>query len=265
MFHGNKKKENTKILTEEELIKSEQQLNKIKIIQKEILERKEKPDLDEKNLELLIKVAAIMPDFYTLWNYRKKIILDLKTKKPHEEFYKFLQNEINQTSYFQKTNPKSYVLWNHRIWCLEKVCEIEKVLGIQLEASLLTAEINNCNFFLERDDRNFHVWNHRLTIFNLIRENFKEKFGDFLKKELNFTITMIKKNCSNFSAWHYRSKLIPLYFMMNKIKWNSEDALNYLLTDLELIINAVFTDPKDQSPWNYHLWIVNNVTPPYVI
>jgi geranylgeranyl transferase type-2 subunit alpha len=264
MFHGNKKKENTKISTEEEIKKSEQQLNKIKIIQKEILDRKEKNELDEKNLELLIKVAVIMPDFYTLWNYRKKIILDLENKKSHEDYYKFLKNEINQISYFQKTNPKSYVLWNHRIWCLQNVCKIEKILDIHLEASLLTAEINNCNFFLERDDRNFHVWNHRFTIFNLIRENFKEKFGDFLKKELNFTISMIKKNCSNFSAWHYRAKLIPLYFVMNNIKWNSEDALNYLQIDLELIINAVFTDPKDQTPWNYHLWIVNNVTSPYV-
>ena len=76
---------------------------------------------------------------------------------------------------------------------------------------------------------------------------------------------MIKKNCSNFSAWHYRSKLIPLYFFTNNIQWNTEEALSYLETDLDLIITAMFTDPKDQSPWNYHLWIVNSITPPYVI
>lgn len=125
-------------------------------------------------------------------------------------------------------------------------------------------EINNCNYFLEKDDRNFHVWNHRLTIFSMIREFFPEDFREFLFKELNFTLLMVKKNLSNFSAWHYRSKLIPIYFKIEKKSWSSEEALDYFKLDLELITNAVYTDPKDQSPWTYHLWIVNNLTPIYV-
>jgi len=125
-------------------------------------------------------------------------------------------------------------------------------------------EINNCNYFLEKDDRNFHVWNHRLTIFSIIREYFPNDFKEFLIKELNFTLLMVKKNLSNFSAWHYRSKLIPIYFKIEKKSWSSEEALDYFKLDLELITNAVYTDPKDQSPWTYHLWIVNNLTPIYV-
>ena len=122
-------------------------------------------------------------------------------------------------------------------------------------------EINNINFFLEKDDRNFHVWNHRSTVFSLIREYFPDNFQEFLNKELEFTIQMIKKNLSNFSAWHYRSRLIPIYFKLNKRDWNEEESLNYFKLDLELITNAVYTDPKDQSPWTYHLWIIQNLTP----
>lgn len=75
---------------------------------------------------------------------------------------------------------------------------------------------------------------------------------------------MVKKNLSNFSAWHYRSKLIPIYFKIIKIEWNQASALEYFKQDLELIINSINNDPKDQSPWNYHLWILNNITPIYV-
>jgi hypothetical protein len=125
-------------------------------------------------------------------------------------------------------------------------------------------EINNCNFFLEKDDRNFHVWNHRLTIFSMIREYFPDNFEEFLSKELNFTLLMVKKNLSNFSAWHYRSKLIPIYFKLERKSWTSQEALDFFKLDLELITNAVYTDPKDQSPWTYHLWIINNLTPIYV-
>jgi geranylgeranyl transferase type-2 subunit alpha len=265
MFHGNKKKESNKPLTEEELQKAEEMLLKIKAIQKNILDKSEKNDLDEKNLDYLTKAAQIMNDFYTLWNYRKRIILEMKKNKSDEEFLKFIKTEINQVSYFQKNNPKSYVLWNHRIWNLENACQIEKSLSTPLENSLLMQEINLCNMFFEKDDRNFHVWNHRYAMFKMIHESFQEKFLNFLDKELEFTITMIKKNCSNFSAWHYRSKLITIYFQLYGKDWNSEDALSYFKTDLELITNAVYTDPKDQSPWNYHSWIINNLSPPYVI
>jgi hypothetical protein len=98
----------------------------------------------------------------------------------------------------------------------------------------------------------------------MIREYFPENFKEFLSKELNFTLVMIRKNLSNFSAWHYRSKLIPIHFKFENKFWSSQEAMDFFKLDLELITNAVYTDPKDQSPWTYHLWIINNLTPVYV-
>jgi geranylgeranyl transferase type-2 subunit alpha len=115
MFHGNKKKDvEKKPLTGEEIQKMETQLHKIKTIQKDILDKKASKRYEEENLDYLLKVAVLMPDFYTLWNYRKDIILDMKTKKTNEEFMNFIKIEILKISKLQKDSPKSYVMWYHR-------------------------------------------------------------------------------------------------------------------------------------------------------
>jgi geranylgeranyl transferase type-2 subunit alpha len=115
MFHGNKKKDvEKKPLTMEELQKMETQLHKIKTIQKDILDKKASKKYEEEYLDYLLKVSVLMPDFYTLWNYRKSIILNMKTSKSNEEFMNFIKVEILKISKLQKDSPKSYVMWYHR-------------------------------------------------------------------------------------------------------------------------------------------------------
>lgn len=111
MFHGNKKKEKTQ-LSEEEEKKIEEQLFKIKAIQNKILEMRN--DLKENDLDFLLKSAVLMPDFPSLWNLRKMIILHYKDNKTEEEFYSFIKNEIKIISPIMLKNPKSYMLWYHR-------------------------------------------------------------------------------------------------------------------------------------------------------
>jgi len=90
-----------------------------------------------------------------------------------------------------------------------------------------------------------------------------ELIQSLLKKEFEIADGMIRKNFSNFSAWHYRSKLLP--------KITERDELGYLIPigkikeDLELLKHAFFTDPKDQSPWNYHEWLVSLLQPIQVL
>ena len=116
MFHGNKKKEK-KIPTEEELAKIEIQLSKLKEIQKSILDMRSNPDdptPTEKKLDMLLKASMLMPDFSTLWTYRKELILGVKELKSEIEFYGFLQGEIKAIMPIMMKNAKSYVLWYHR-------------------------------------------------------------------------------------------------------------------------------------------------------
>jgi geranylgeranyl transferase type-2 subunit alpha len=78
---------------------------------------------------------------------------------------------------------------------------------------------------------------------------------------------LITKNFSNFSAWHYRAKLMPRLYNYNE----SEVNLGYIIPldkikeDMATLKHAFFTDPKDQSPWNYHQWLLVQISPVQVI
>ena len=54
---------------------------------------------------------------------------------------------------------------------------------------------------------------------------------------------LIKKNFSNFSAWHYRSKLMPILY--NTKNTDYLIPFDKIQEDLALLKHAFFTDPKD--------------------
>ena len=263
MFHGVKRSE-VKELTEEEKAKNEVQLKKLKAIQEQILKIKAKNKFDEKTMDFLLKSSILMPDYPTLWSIRKILIEQYLPTIKDEEAMEFIIKEIKSILPIMMKNPKSYLLWYHRIWCLEKCIEIEIKKEIPLEKSVLIGEIGLCNKFFKKDDRNFHCWNYRVKLLSLISIYFQKELPKFIEEELKFTLEKITLNFSNFSAWLYRSKLIPIYFLHHNIKWNTKEALDFFKNDLELIKKAIYTDPKDQSPWNYLSWIITNFSPLYI-
>ena len=263
MFHGVKKSE-VKKLTPEEEKKNEEMLKKIKVIQDKIIQIKNEKKYDEKTMSFLMKAAKLLSDFPTLWNVRKILIEQFMEQSNEDEIYNFFLKEIERLFPIMKSDPKSYILWYHRIWCLIKIIEIEIKRNIPLEKSILMGEINLCDKFFLRDDRNFHCWNYRVQILTLICNYYNNTFDKFIEKELDFTLEKVKNNFSNFSAWSYRTKLIPIYFIQKNIKWSNKEALDFFKNDLELIKKAIYTDPKDQSPWNYHHWIITNFSPIFI-
>jgi geranylgeranyl transferase type-2 subunit alpha len=263
MFHGVKKSD-VKELTEEEKAKNELQLKKLKAIQDQILKIKAKNTYDQKSMDFLLKSSILMPDYPTLWTIRKILMEKYLPTLKDDEAMEYLQKEIKSILPIMMKNPKSYLLWYHRIWCLVKCIEIEIKKGTELEKSVLIDEIGLCNKFFLKDDRNFHCWNYRVKILSLISIYYQNTFQKFVEDELKFTIEKVTMNFSNFSAWLYRSKLIPIYFVQHNIKWNTKEALDFFKNDLELIKKAVYTDPKDQSPWNYLSWIITNFSPMYI-
>ena len=70
-----------------------------------------------------------------------------------------------------------------------------------------------------------------------------------LEEELEFTTEKIVSNFSNYSSWHLRSTILLRL---------SQD---FLMDELELIKNAAFTDPNDQSVWFYHRWLLMSQLP----
>lgn len=93
--------------------------------------------------------------------------------------------------------------------------------------------------------------------------------------ELKFSTLRISNNFSNYSSWHYRSELLPrIYPSSNKETQIDIEKLSdgkqifmdsfiytyYLIhfycVECNLVQNAIFTDPNDQSPWFYQRWLL---------
>ncbi|XP_065675024.1 geranylgeranyl transferase type-2 subunit alpha-like isoform X1 [Hydra vulgaris] len=177
------------------------------------------------------KLLLTNPDVYTLWNIRKEIIETKLKENILEGDCEMLRKELVLTQNALHTNPKSYGVWNHRQFII-----------INMNKPNWSEELRLCNLFLKYDSRNFHCWDYRRFI---VKES-KVSFDD----EIKFTTEKITENFSNYSAWHNRSNL---YSSERKDGCIKKEILH---KELELVRNAVFTDPNDQSAWFYHRWLL---------
>lgn len=76
-------------------------------------------------------------------------------------------------------------------------------------------------------------------------------------------MAIIQKNFSNYSAWHYRGKLMP--FIKHAEPGPYAIPIETIESDLKSLKHAYFTDPKDQSAWNYHAWLMSLISPIQVV
>ncbi|GFT00358.1 geranylgeranyl transferase type-2 subunit alpha [Nephila pilipes] len=237
-----------KVRTSEEQAeaKRREQQEKLKIyssVTGKIFAKREAEEHDEEGLELTARILEKNPDFYTLWNYRREILLSLKDTKNEEEIKKLILLELELTQNCLKVNPKSYSAWHHRFWSME----FNPVGDWKRELEL-------CNYFLSQDERNFHCWDYRRQV--------AQKCNVSCEEELKCSTRLIETNFSNYSAWHYRSTLLP------KVHYDASKGSiteDILLQEYNLIKNAAFTDPDDQSVWFYHRWLLGRSKTPLEI
>ncbi|XP_018017838.1 geranylgeranyl transferase type-2 subunit alpha [Hyalella azteca] len=153
-------------------------------------------------------------------------------------------SELSVVASCLQANPKSYGAWHHRFWVLQQLCND---ISEEDQQKVWKEELELCNLFLSKDERNFHCWDHRRAV---------TACGAVpAERELRFSLDLIERNFSNYSAWHYRSKLLPL------VHAPPPDSCypiheNTFHKELERVVNAVFTDPGDQSPWFFLRWLL---------
>ena len=216
--------------------------------------------------ELTAALLVVNPDFYTVYNFRKEIILAFLAAAPERGPALWAAELALMEKSLQK-NHKSYCAWAHRLW----VCE-------QGGASL-PAELELCARFLAVDERNFHCWNYRRSIAQMA-----VKRGETtVESEFDFTTTKIEANFSNYSAWHYRSVLLPLVIRRRIIAAAAdnggsadnagadESAVEAAETAARAVVDAAFDaevemvttafamEPDDQSSWLYYRWLIGQV------
>lgn len=201
---------------------------------------------DKSALELTEKLVLVNPDVYTLWNYRKEILIDLKAKDQVDEasegnnkpqsigcsIKQLSENELTLTQNCLMKQPKSYPVWHHRYWVITCLIDEPDYIG----------ELQLCKEALTHDSRNFHCWDYRKSISHLAKLP--------LMEEIDFTRRKICENFSNFSSWYVRSCLLTDAHARGELNmeklWDEEYSF---------VENALFTDPTDQSAWFYHKWL----------
>ncbi|RMX40363.1 hypothetical protein pdam_00017495 [Pocillopora damicornis] len=206
-----------------------------------IYEKRKNGEMDKESLSLSEQVLAANPDFSTLWNFRREIFLHKRDENPPDVIQDLCTKELYFLKNCLQVNPKSYGVWYHRQWIMEFMPQ-----------SNWKEELQLCNKFLSYDERNFHCWDYRrYTV---------QKANVSPHDEFNFSTEKIKENFSNYSSWHYRSKLLPLIHPdQSGDRERVEEGA--LMKEFDLAQNAYFTDPYDQSAWFYHRWLLGRARP----
>jgi len=189
----------------------------------------------EQLLDITKKLLEVGTEFYTLWNCRREVFQSLQQSKNADEMETLYDKELKFLEQSIASSPKSYWCWKHRVWITSQMknCNWER-------------ELKLCGKLLELDERNFHCWNYRRYVSSKANKTWTEEFA--------FTTKKIEDNFSNYSAWHQRSVILDHHF-----KLNDTDALALIKQEFELVQNAFYTEPNDQSAWFYHRWLTDKV------
>ncbi|KAJ3037602.1 hypothetical protein HDV00_001490 [Rhizophlyctis rosea] len=226
-----------KVKVPESVLEARREKNKRRIAEyKELCEstyrKRRNGELDEEALKLTATVLSINPEHYTVWNFRREILLHLFEGLDEATKQARCKQELKLVDQALLTNPKSYWLWNHRRWTLESSPQPDWARELKL-----------VDMLLDKDARNFHGWKYRRDVIAQLPDRTP-------KDEFDFSTAKIHQNFSNYSAWHYRSKQLFATFT------TPVEQQKTIEQDLELVRNAVYTEPADQSAWLYQRWLL---------
>ncbi|GAA5891157.1 hypothetical protein JCM8208_002520 [Rhodotorula glutinis] len=211
------------------------------------------------------RLLSLNPEFQTGWGIRRRILLKgLLVNAPDDDArQQLLEADLQLTNASLKLNPKVYCVWEHRKWVLETMPDAD--WGF---------EFKMVEMYLEKDARNFHSWDYRRYLVSSIqsiaspspspsslpRPRTKPLPEPTTSSELAFTTRKISANFSNFSAWHYRTKLLQKLWDERGWAADAQERLDKIDEEFELVKQAIWSDPNDQSAWLYHRWLVGDGT-----
>ncbi|KAH3679926.1 hypothetical protein WICMUC_000669 [Wickerhamomyces mucosus] len=225
-------------------LRDEQKIQNYRALSSKVLENKVNRLYNDFVFKQTTALLAENPEFYTIWNYRRDIITNHYVPSlPQKELISLFEEELKFIMFKLKDYPKVYWIWNHRRWTLEN----HPVANWEFELKIVSK-------LLSQDSRNYHGWHYRRSIIKEIEKSIGKSLA---LQEFHYTTEMINSNFSNFSAWHNRSKLIPV-LLKSKPTTEFDDVLSFLKKELYLLKNAIYTDPEDQSAWIYLRWLLTD-------
>ncbi|KAG2613678.1 geranylgeranyl transferase type-2 subunit alpha 1-like [Panicum virgatum] len=216
---------------------------KLRDLQAQVLQNHHSRTYTKEAIGLSFKLLEINPEAYTAWNYRKLAFQhNIKELSDPEAIRSAVDDELRVVEVALRQNPKSYGAWYHRKWLLnQKLAPVDSKREFGLLDKLLKV-----------DARNFHGWNYRRFLARFMAVPDEE--------ELKYTMDKISDNFSNYSAWHNRSILLSNLLIQQSKGFESKQKI--FTEEFELVTQALFTDPSDQSGWFYHLWLLAQTSTP---
>ncbi|KAJ1845749.1 Rab geranylgeranyltransferase, partial [Coemansia sp. RSA 2703] len=227
--------------TVDEKAQSKQRVDKYCALNTHVMELRSSNVYSEDALSTTRRLLELNTELHTIWNYRRQILVHLDGWKSEDGRQVILEQELAFLLEIIMKNIKSYWMWNHRVWALSQLPSPSWDRELKLVAKLLAV-----------DARNFHGWDYRRFVVSKVKEAADDPVAVDVS-EFAFTLEQINKDFANHSAWHNRSKLLP-----SVLQRCTDDERKKMMDDeIELIINAIYTDPEDQNAWLYHEWLLD--------
>ncbi|KAI0064687.1 rab-protein geranylgeranyltransferase [Artomyces pyxidatus] len=248
-MHGVKRSRESREAREAKKQREKSRLTAYLALSDDVLARKANREWSKDAFDLTSRLLSMNPEFYTVWNYRRNILINgIFPSSSPIEINDILSDDLSMTTTALKAHPKVYWLWNHRRWCLENVPDGgDDADPLAWKKRNWERELYVVERMLDVDSRNFHAWNYRRYVLSSMPVKRPEA------TELAYTTKKIESNFSNFSAWHQRTKVLTSLWDSGKV-----DRTSSLRQEFDLVQNAMYTDPNDQSVWLYHRWLIGS-------
>jgi len=230
-MHNVRKVKTTEDKQREKLEQSKKKAAEYVQMRNQFIDMRSKQDYSIDSLKLTTRLLNLSADCYSIWNCRKQILVHLDVSNPETKSDRD-KDELKWLESLLVLHPKSYWVWFHRKWLTARIPDMdwEKELAL-------------CTRALDMDQRNFHCWNYRRFVATQANATFRN--------ELDYTTSKIEQNFSNYSAWHQRS-----YLLQKLYEDDPGSLIQALNEELDLVQNAFYTSPEDQSTWFYHRWLM---------
>ncbi|KAL7581718.1 hypothetical protein ACA910_022258 [Epithemia clementina (nom. ined.)] len=219
------------------------------------------------------------PKAYAAWFHRKwclvhLVVLNQSTTAATTEPAAILQQELALTIQFLERDERNFHCWNYRRFVVSMLLFLQKsassasvTAGAALDSPgawrvllddndeakesllLMGAQIIS-SLKITEDESARHSCDDQTTA----AMNNVETTTDWIVHEWDFTQKKIEQNFSNFSAFHYRSKLYDIF--LNIKRKEGITTTQHLQNELGLIENAIFTEPDDQTAWWYQSFLL---------
>lgn len=187
-------------------------------------------EFSERALDLTSHALRVNSLNYNVWNYRRKILRNIKFN---------VTKEICWSEMTIRENPKNFYAWEHR----------RAISATNMGCFDGETELKFSEAVLEENAKNYSAWNHRQWAI----KTFKYSNSGLTTSEMIFTEKMLECDLRNNSAWNQRFFVLKLrgkidfaivkkefLFVTEKIKiaFDNESSWNYLLGILEIFKNV---------------------------